>query len=131
MGLCACCSGKMYELCCYVFISGTLRPATAEELMRSRYTAYARCEVLYIVNTTHLSTRGQYNPKAIKEWAASSVWKKLEIISTKEGASTDAIGYVEFKAYYSDSEGQNHIHHEYSTFKKHDRNWFFVEGKVY
>ena len=131
MKLCACCSGKIYEMCCHVFISGTAHPATAEELMRSRYTAYARCEVSYIIHTTHPSTRNQYNLKAIKEWAASSVWKKLEIISTNKGSAADTIGYVEFKAYYSDSEGQNHIHHEYSTFEKLNANWFFVEGKVY
>lgn len=131
MKLCACCSGKMYEMCCHVFISGILKPVTAEQLMRSRYTAYTLCDVSYIINTTHPSTRGQYNPKAIKEWAASSIWKKLEIISTNKGASTDTIGHVEFKAYYSDSENQNHIHHEYSTFEKIGTNWFFVEGKVY
>ena len=130
MKVCACCSGKMYEMCCHIFINGITYPTTAEQLMRSRYTAYALCEFAYIINTTHPSTRRQYSSKAIKEWAASSVWKKLEIISTNKGTSSDAIGYVEFKAYYSDSEDQNHIHHEFSTFKKIDANWVFVEGKV-
>lgn len=131
MKLCACCSGQLYEMCCHVFISGMAKPDTAEQLMRSRYTAYARCEVPYIINTTHPSTRGQYNPKAIKEWATSSVWEKLEIVSTNKGAACDAIGYVEFKAYYSDSKNQHHIHHEYSTFEKLEKTWFFVEGEVY
>lgn len=76
MKLCACCSGKMYEICCHVFISGAAWPDTAEQLMRSRYTAYAMCKVSYIIDTTHLSTRGQYNADAIKEWSASSIWKK-------------------------------------------------------
>lgn len=107
------------------------KPDTAEQLMRSRYTAYARCDVPYIIHTTHPSTRAQYNPKAIKEWAASSVWEKLEIVSTNKGAVTDTIGYVEFKAYYSDSKKQHHIHHEYSTFEKSGTTWFFVEGEVY
>jgi SEC-C motif-containing protein len=131
MGLCVCCSGKMYEMCCHIFISGIAQPATAQELMRSRYTAYVRCEVSYIIHTTHPSTRGQYNPKAIKEWAVSSVWEKLEIVSTKKGTLMDTTGHVEFKAYYSDSADQKHIHHEYSTFEKLNSNWFFVEGTVY
>ena len=131
MKLCACCSGKMYEMCCHVFISGIIQPMTAEQLMRSRYTAYTLCDVSYIIHTTHPSTRGQYNLKAIKEWATSRIWKKLEIISTNKGISTDSIGHVEFKAYYSDSEDQNHIHQEYTTFEKIGANWFFVEGKVY
>lgn len=131
MKLCACCSGKMYEQCCYSFICGTARPATAEQLMRSRYTAYTRWEAAYIIGTTHPSTRRLYDSKAITAWAASSVWEKLEILSTSQGTSTDAIGYVEFKAYYSDSEGKTHIHHEHSIFKRSDADWFFVEGEVY
>ena len=131
MILCACCSGKVYEKCCQIYINGIARPVTAEQLMRSRYTAYARCEVNYIINTTHPSTRGKYSPKAIEEWAISSVWGKLEIISTRKGASQDTIGYVEFKAYYLDSKGQNHLHHEYSTFERLEVNWFFVEGEIY
>lgn len=118
-------------MCCCIFIKGMAHPDTAEQLMRSRYTAYALCEVDYIMNTTHPSTRRQYTSDGIKQWALSSVWKKLEIISTNKGKLEDTIGYVEFKAYYSDLAGQNHIHHEYSTFKKIGTNWMFVEGKVY
>lgn len=121
----------MYEACCHVFISGKAQPTTAEQLMRSRYTAYTLAEVDYIIHTTHPSTRSQYNSIAVKEWAVSSTWKKLEIISRDKGASEDAIGYVEFKAYYSNEAGKDYIHHEYSTFKKVDGNWFFVEGNVY
>ena len=131
MILCACCSGKVYEKCCQIYINGDSQPATAEQLMRSRYTAYATCEVQYIINTTHPSTRGEYNSKAIKEWATSSVWVKLEIISITKGFSTDTVGYVEFKAYYLDSKGQNCLHHEYSTFWRLDVNWFFVGGEIY
>ncbi|WP_026209884.1 YchJ family protein [Cytophaga aurantiaca] len=131
MKLCPCCSGKTYDMCCQTFISGILLPQTAEQLMRSRYTAYTRCEVAYILNTTHPLTRKQYNAESIKAWAASSVWKKLEICSTKKGCASDTIGYVEFKAYYSDAEGDDHIHHEYSSFEKIGAGWLFVEGEVY
>ena len=38
---CPCCSGKLYEECCESFHSKKEFPKTAEELMRSRYAAFA------------------------------------------------------------------------------------------
>ena len=38
---CSCCSGKLYEECCEPFHSKKEFPKTAEELMRSRYAAFA------------------------------------------------------------------------------------------
>jgi SEC-C motif-containing protein len=131
MKQCYCCSGLAFDMCCRPLIEDVSKPVTAEALMRSRYTAYATMAVAYIIQTTHLSTRRYYDPPSIKAWAASSVWEKLEIISTEKGMSTDTIGYVEFKAYYTDANLRSQIHHEYSTFKKDGDRWFFVDGKVY
>src|SRR5690349_16210619 len=100
---CHCCSGKNFEDCCRPFITGTTKPLTAEALMRSRYSAYVTVAVEYILLTTHRSTRKFHNPQAIKEWAQSSLWQKLEIKSTIKGSPTDKKGMVEFKAYYLDS----------------------------
>lgn len=130
MKQCYCCSGQPFEVCCRPFIEGARKPLTAEALMRSRYTAYATMAVEYIIRTTHISTRKYYDAAAISAWAASSAWKKLEIISTEKGLNTDTIGYVEFKAYYTDTNLRSQIHHEYSTFKKDGDSWFFVDGKV-
>lgn len=130
MKVCYCHSGKRYESCCQVYLSGSSVPATAEQLMRSRYTAYALHNVEYIIQTTHPSTRKQYDPQSIKAWAESSVWQKLDVLGTRKGTASDTVGYVEFKAYYSDAAQQFHIHHEYSTFKKVNQVWFFVEGNV-
>jgi SEC-C motif-containing protein len=128
---CACGSGNLYDMCCMMYIKGIVKPVTAEQLMRSRYTAYTLCEVAYILDTTHPSTRRQYNAQSIKEWATSSNWQGLVIISTDKGSVLDTKGYVEFKARYTDAEKQQHIHHEYSRFEKIGDSWFFVEGKVY
>ncbi len=131
MKLCYCHSDKPFESCCKAYLSGYSVPATAEQLMRSRYTAYVLHDVDYIIQTTHPSTRKEYDAKAIKAWAESSIWQKLEIIVTRKGNGSDTVGFVEFKAYYSDAAQQSHIHHEYSTFKKVDQVWFFVEGNVF
>lgn len=128
---CYCCSGREFEDCCQPFISGLAKPATAEELMRSRYTAYATVEIDYILRTTHPSTRKFHNGESIAEWAKTSSWQKLEIIATTKGNSSDKQGTVEFKAYYLDANQQSQTHHENSNFRKELGKWFFVDGKVF
>ena len=39
--LCPCASGKPFGECCGPFLDGTRKAATAAELMRARYSAYA------------------------------------------------------------------------------------------
>lgn len=125
---CYCCSGRKFEDCCAPFINGSKKPATAEELMRSRYSAYATAATEYLFRSTHPSTRRFYDAPSIEKWATSSRWQKLEIIATTEGTSADKVGTVEFKAYYSDAENEPQIHHERSTFRKELGKWFFVDG---
>jgi SEC-C motif-containing protein len=127
---CYCSSGRKFADCCAPFIDGTDRPATAERLMRSRYSAYALVNVDYILRTTHPSTRRFHERAAIEEWARSSRWQKLEIISTTLGGAKDKRGTVEFKAFYLDATSEPQIHHENSNFAKELGKWFFVDGKI-
>lgn len=127
---CYCCSGKNFAECCQPFLEGTAKPPTAEQLMRSRYSAYVTVNIDYLLKTTHPSTRKFHDSETIKQWAKSSSWQKLEIISTNEGREKDKKGKVEFKAYYLDSDLQPNTHHEHSNFVKELGKWFFVDGKV-
>ena len=45
---CPCGSSKLYLDCCARYISGEKLPETAEKLMRSRYSAYVKNELVYI-----------------------------------------------------------------------------------
>ena len=82
MESCPCGASLPYSECCEPFIRG-IRPApTAEALMRSRYTAYTRSEVDYIVRTTHPDQRKQDSETNIRQWAQKSVWHGLEILNT-------------------------------------------------
>lgn len=130
MKICYCHSGKPFESCCQLYLSGSLPAPTAEALMRSRYTAYVLHDVAYIIRTTHPDTRGGYDQAAVKSWAESSNWLKLEVLGTRKGSVDDTTGFVEFKAYYTDKEMRPQVHHEYSTFKKRGTEWLFVEGNV-
>ena len=127
---CYCCSGETFENCCQPFIEGITKPLTAEDLMRSRYSAYVTVNVEYLLKTTHPKTRKFHDATAIKEWAKSSLWQKLEIISIAQGSANDKKGTVEFKAYYLDPNLTPQIHHENSNFVKELGKWFFVDGKI-
>ena len=56
-----CCCGAPVALaeCCGPFVEGAKFPATAEQLMRSRYSAYCLGRVSYLVETTHPSERNK------------------------------------------------------------------------
>ena len=54
---CYCGSSDTFENCCEIYIKGIQKPATAEALMRSRYSAFATGEADYLVATTHSSSR--------------------------------------------------------------------------
>ncbi|WP_366183640.1 YchJ family metal-binding protein [Flavobacterium ovatum] len=119
---CYCCSRKIFDSCCEPYLLGTKKTTTAEELMRSRYSAFATQQADYLVSTTHFSTRKNHHKKDILEWATTNKWLKLEVLNTTETT-------VEFKAYYQDTSGQKYIHHEFSTFKKENENWYYVDGR--
>lgn len=128
MLFCHCHSGKFFEICCKPFLLEKTKPSTAEQLMRSRYSAYVVSNIDYIKKTTHPSTRNKYDFDSLLAWAKSSQWIKLEIIGVEKGTSIDSIGFVEFKAYYKENGIKSVTHHEYSEFQKEDNIWYFLEG---
>jgi SEC-C motif-containing protein len=127
---CYCSSEKNFEECCEPFLLGKAKPLTAEELMRSRYSAFATANLEYIMQTIQSAKRKHYIPEAILDWAKSSTWQKLEIVSTQKGMAKDFNGMVEFKAFYINSEGKAEVHHERSIFVKELGKWFFVDGET-
>lgn len=98
--------------------------------MRSRYAAYAFKLVDYLVETTHPSTAQKADRKAISEWAAKTTWLGLEVVRANQGQATDKMGKVEFKAFF-EVDGEKHIHHELSRFRRHSGEWRYVDGVVY
>ncbi len=122
--MCPCNSGSSYFDCCEPYLNGGEVAATAESLMRSRYTAYVICNVGYLLKTWHPSTRPQaIDPATIPEWYG------LHIIATEDGAEGDDQGIVEFKA-TSLSVKKTWRLHEVSRFVKEEGQWFYVNGDV-
>ena len=129
MEQCPCGTGKTYAECCEPVIKGVRPAQSAEELMRSRYSAYAKVETDYIFETTHPKHREGYDVAGTKEWAESAEWQSLEIVSVKGGTEADTTGEVEFIARYSEK-GEPKVHHELALFKKEKDVWFFTDGKA-
>ena len=126
---CPCCSGKSYAECCEKIIRGEKKAATPEELMRARYSAYAKGEIDFIIDSTHSSQRDSSDREELRKWSLNSEWLGLEILNTEKGGPEDNEGFVEFIATYSDRSVKME-HHEYSEFRRENGDWYFYDGKI-
>ena len=116
---CPCGRARPERACCGPVLDG--RPAaTAEDLMRSRYTAFVRGDTAHLTASWHPSTR----PRALR-LEPGSVWTGLEILDRSGGAMFDAEGVVEFRAHRRDG-----VLHERSRFVREDGRWFYVDGEL-
>jgi len=129
MKRCPCGSNQPYEQCCRPLIEGERPARTAEELMRSRYTAFTKAEVDYILQTVHPDMRSQHDEVSIRKWAINSQWLGLEILQTDAGGPEDEAGQVEFIAEYT-QKSERIRHHEIAEFKKTDKTWYFYDGNA-
>ena len=109
--------------CCKRFITGKALPETAEELMRSRYSAYTRGRTDYIAATQ--TGAKEYDVSASKAWADSIKWLRLEVLEKSGGEKDDKTGTVKFVAYFIEDAKANTIA-ENSQFEKIDGQWVYV-----
>lgn len=130
MKKCYCGSNNSYNQCCEVFHLNNATPKTAEQLMRSRYSAFVLGLGDYLVKTHASSTRNSINQKELEDWAKSVKWIKLEILSTSNGKENEESGKVEFIAYFKDKIFKRKIH-ENSSFIKEDGEWKYLNGVHY
>lgn len=120
---CKCGSKLLFVDCCSRFIDDKLFPATPEELMRSRYTAYTQANIDYITATMCERASIGFDAEDAYLWASSVKWLKLEVIKTY--LISDSSGVVEFKAYFREN-NKKHCLHEISEFKVINNQWFYV-----
>lgn len=131
MSECPCGSGLPLAECCGPMLSGHCQPATAEALMRSRYTAYTLVNVAYLQKTSAPALRKKFDEKATREWASASQWSGLQIIKTTQGGPDDATGKVEFIARYTYKESVQE-HHEVASFiRGENQEWLFEDGMIF
>ena len=124
---CPCGQGN-YAHCCQPLQLGQAKAHTAEQLMRSRYSAFARHEIDYIVKTTALGQQQALDVAAIRDWSKANQWLKLEVVQAREKLDKNH-AQVEFKAHYHDGK-QQHVHHEISHFVLHQQHWYFLDSTL-
>ena len=124
---CPCGSGLALVACCGPYLAGTKSAPTAEALMRSRYTAYVKHDIDYIVETCVKNEEEGIDIDSTKEWSEQSEWLGLKIVKTEKGGAMDSEGIVEFVASFK-FKGKKEDHHERSRFVKKAGTWFFETG---
>ena len=111
-----------YDECCGPLHAGTASAPTAEQLMRSRFSAFAVGDAAYLLATRHRSTR-----PAQLELDADVRWYRLDIIRTERGGLLDREGIVEFEAFFRSPSGAS-SQRETSTFVRENGRWYYVDG---
>ena len=122
---CHCGNLKPYTNCCEKSHKNSAEAKTAEQLMRSRYSAFVLADGDYLMAPHHSSTRPIKEKKAIVKWAKSVQWIRLEVLETFEGTEDNDKGTVTFNAYFFEN-GKVDVIHEKSAFVKENNHWTYL-----
>jgi SEC-C motif-containing protein len=121
---CPCGTGERYDACCGRLHLRRAEAETAEELMRSRYAAYAVGELDHVFRTWHPRSR----PQSI-EPDPTLTWTGLTVLDVVDGGPGDEVGEVEFEATYERG-GSTGRRHERSRFERRRGRWVYVDGDL-
>jgi len=125
---CPCGLPAPFDDCCgrYLGADGAAAP-TAEALMRSRYTAFARGGTVgaeHLLRTWHPATR----PVTL-ELDGAVRWTGLEVLDRVGGGLFDVEGVVEFRAHHREGPRAGSLH-ERSRFVREGGRWLYRDGTV-
>lgn len=120
---CPCGSGRPYADCCGPVHRGASVAATAEALMRSRFSAFAVGDADHLLRSWHSSTR----PARLR-LAPGTRWTRLEVLGTDRGGLLDTTGTVTFRAHYREA-GRPGVLDERSRFVREDGHWVYLDAQ--
>ena len=112
---CPCTSGLPLEACCGRVLADHAAATTPEQLMRSRFSAFALGDAEQLLRTWHASTR-----PATLDLDETIRWTRLDVERTDTAL-------VEFTAFYRGADGPGK-QHETSRFVREDDLWFYLDG---
>ena len=115
------CGGGEYSRCCGPLHRRERRAETAEQLMRSRYSAFAKGEVDYLLHS-HDPTESR---RALRQACRQTRWLGLRVLRVTGGGLKDREGTVQFEARFHGG-----VLKETSLFHRRDGDvdgdWFYV-----
>lgn len=127
--LCPCGSQLTFSACCQPFITSSTSgvfPSTPEQLMRSRFSAYAIKDALYIFNTYGKEQQLGNRLEDIQSWADECHWMSLIVHNTTEET-------VEFSAFFIIDDTLCELK-EVSNFTQEQvdgaRQWRYIDGTI-
>ena len=120
--ICPCCSGSSYQVCCQPLHLGSVAN-TPEQLMRSRYSAFALTDIQYLLHTSSEQLRATLSHDDLDQTCEAFRFVSLQIISAQDNQ-------VEFIANLLLA---NELHplHETSTFIKQNAQWKYDTGVLH
>ena len=122
---CYCCSGKSFSDCCEPLLNGINSASNAEQLMRSRFSAYAMGNFPYILETYGNEQRLNLTESALAESFGNTKWLGLKVVEHNMLSSSAAT--VEFVATYSEKK-QLFQMNELSSFELQGGQWKYTTG---
>lgn len=111
-----------YEDCCGALHRGRGAAATAEQLMRSRYSAFAVRDAGYLLRTWHSGARP---PELSLDGDVR--WTGLDILGATGGTAFHTEGTVEFGAHFV-VDGEPGDQYEHSRFVREGGLWVYVDA---
>ena len=122
--LCHCGNQQTFDACCGAIINGNKTASTAEQLMRSRYSAFVAQDKDYLLASWHPDQR----PLEL-DFDPQQQWIGLKIVRTEAGQAGDDTGVVEFVARYK-LQGKAYRLEEVSQFERINGQWLYTTGLV-
>lgn len=123
---CPCGSQQLLEKCCLPFLTQRAIAASAEQLMRSRFTAYALRYTDYLVDTWHTTTRPPDLAQLLNHDNSATDWLSLRIISKMDSQRPNE-SFVTFFARYHAEQQLGWIY-ETSRFVCENNRWYYIDG---
>lgn len=96
--------------------------------MRSRYSAYATKNSLYIYDTYAIEKQADNSIEEIDAWANETRWVSLKVIKTTPEILTE-LATVTFTAKYV-TRNKLHLLTECSRFRKDGDRWYYLDGNI-
>jgi len=120
---CPCGTGKTFALCCEPILKQQRPASTAEELMRSRFTAHVAHDWVHL-HRTYAKTASE--PYAADDESGGRNWTRLAIHAHEPSNRPDT-AFVDFTAYYREGEAE-HALHEKAEFQRIEGKWLYTRA---
>ncbi|MGW5225953.1 YchJ family protein [Nocardia niigatensis] len=121
---CPCGLPARYADCCGRLHRGEGQATTAEQLMRSRFSAFAVRDEAYLLRSWDPETR-----PADVDFDPGLRWDRLEILGATGGGPFHTEGTVEFRAHYRARGAAGQLH-ENSRFRRDQGAWVYLDGEI-